>query len=172
MAFERFEQFWDPLIQATLQNPFYLKYGLVVVFLYGLTPNTIFIPNVSFWSPLYFDAIDKENFLVMIITLTTISGFIGDTLIYFGAKHGFKFFIKNFKKKDEIRASHAFHKYHRLVFIFSPTIPILSEGALIFAAYSKLRYMKFAPFLLLGNTIKNIVEVTVFLTLMVGVGMI
>lgn len=172
MVLEKIEQFWEPLIQATIQSPIYMQYGLVVVFLYAMTPNALFIPNVAFWSPLFFEAVDPQKFLVMIIFLTGISGFIGDSLVYFGVRKGFHFFDRNFKSKDAIKMSHAFHRYHRLIFVISPTVPFLSEGVLIYAAYKKLPFMKFSPFLLLGNFIKNIIEVLLFVSLMVGVGVI
>lgn len=172
MGLERLEQFWEPLVQATIQSPFYMQYGLAIVFLYAMTPNALFIPNVAFWTPLFLEAVDPQKFIVMIIFLTGISGFIGDSLLYFGVRKGFHFLSRNFKTKDELKMSHWFHRFHRLIFIISPTIPFLSEGVLIFAAYKKLPFMKFSPFLLLGNFIKNIIEVIAFSSILVGVGMI
>ena len=169
---ERIEQLWEPIIQATIQSPIYVSFGLGVVFLYAMTPNAFFIPNVALWSPLFFQAEDPQQFLVMIIILTAMAGFIGDSIVYFGARRGMRFFIRDFRKKDAIKMNHIFHRYHRAIFIISPTIPFLSEGVLIFAAFKKLSFEKFSPFLLLGNFIKNIIEVLIFVSIMTGVGII
>jgi len=166
----RIEQFWEPVVQATISHPIYMSFGLGVVFLYAMTPNAFFIPNVALWSPLFFQAEDQQRFLVMIIFLTSIAGFIGDSIIYFGARRGMRFFIKGFRQKDAIKMSHLFHRFHRVLFIISPTIPFLSEGVLIFAAFKKLSFEKFSPFLLLGNFVKNILEVLIFVSIMKGVG--
>jgi len=172
MGIERLEQLWEPIIQATIQSPIYVSFGLGVVFLYAMTPNAFFIPNVALWSPLFFQAEDPQKFLVMIIFLTAVAGFIGDSIVYFGARRGMRFFIKGFRQKDSIKMNHLFHKYHRVIFVISPTIPFLSEGVLIFAAFKKLSFEKFSPFLLLGNFIKNIIEVIIFVSIMTGAGMI
>ncbi len=172
MGIERLEQLWEPIIQATIQSPIYISFGLGVVFLYAMTPNAFFIPNVALWSPLFFQAEDPQKFLVMIIFLTAVAGFIGDSIVYFGARRGMRFFIKGFRQKDSIKMNHLFHKYHRVIFVISPTIPFLSEGVLIFAAFKKLSFEKFSPFLLLGNFIKNIIEVIIFVSIMTGAGMI
>lgn len=172
LVFERLEQLWEPLIEATINSPIYVSFGLGIVFLYAMSPNAFFIPNVALWSPLFFQAEDTQKFLVMIIFLTAIAGFLGDSIVYWGARRGMRFFITGFRQKETIKMNHLFHKYHRVIFIISPTIPFLSEAVLIFAAFKKLSYEKFSPFLLLGNFVKNIIEVTIFISIMTGAGII
>ena len=122
LVFERLEQLWEPVIQATINSPIYVSFGLGVVFLYAMSPNAFFIPNVALWSPLFFQAEDPQKFLVMIIFLTAIAGFIGDSIVYFGARRGMRFFIRGFRQKETIKMTHLFHKYHRVIFVISSQV--------------------------------------------------
>lgn len=168
----RIQEVWDPLIAATLQSPFYMQYGLLVVFLYSATPNALFIPNEVFWVTLFFETVDKANFLLVIVFITAIGGFLGDSLIYFITRKGLRYFTKGYKGKEELKTTHLFHKHRHIIFLIAPTIPVFSEGVLIFAAVKKLPFLKFAPYLLGGNFIKNIIEVSVFVLIGMGVGFI
>ena len=166
------DAFWRPVIDATLNSPFYMQYGLLVVFLYAATPNAIFIPNEVFWATLFFEAADKAQFLTTIIFITAVAGFLGDSAIYFATRAGSRRFIKGYHGKEELKTTHLFHKHKHIIFIIAPTIPIFSEGVLIFAAFKKLPFLKFAPFLLGGNFVKNIIEVSIFVSIGMGVGFI
>lgn len=156
---DKLQIFQNDFIQLTLNSPFYQSFGLLVVFIYAATPSIVPIPNEAFWVPIYQQVpiIDQQTFLAKIVILLGVSGFLGDSAIYFAAKHGVKYFRKD-DKKAELKMTHWLHRYKHWIFIASPSawfLPSVPEIVLIGAAVKNLKYTSFWHYLLLGNVIRN-----------------
>lgn len=132
---------------------------MLVVFLYSMTPAIITIPNESFWVPIYDGISDgmKQELLSQIWILTTVGGFLGDTLIYLAARHGVKYFIREEKLADRKMKKWVdrMHKHRYWIFMASPNVFGLGDVALVFAGIHKYRYGNFALYLFIGNAIRN-----------------
>lgn len=150
---------WQPVVDWTIGSSFYQSFGLLVVFLYAMTPSIIAIPNESFWVPLYDKTPEnlKSDLLSQIWILTTVGGFLGDSLIYFASKHGVKYFIKEEKLADKKMKKwvQRMHTHRYWIFILSPSAFGIGDAALIFAGIHKYKYGHFALYLFIGNALRN-----------------
>lgn len=146
---------YQPIVDVTLASPIYHAYGVLVLFLYSMTPSFLFIPNEAFYIPLLDAGVVQPLAIVFIIG---IGGTIGDSLIYFGSKHGFKFFTKDARKADvkvDKLLKH-FHKHKWLIFLITPSIPAFGDLPLVYAGVKKVHYMSFIHYLIGGNFIRAI----------------
>lgn len=176
--FTGFDDFWGGLeseltiqFEAFTENEIFKRLGVVITFLYSMSPSVIPIPNELFMTPIILaEPTPDEQFnqAVFLIILTSVGGFIGDSLMFFGAKkHIHKIFRSD--KKEELAEDHMFHKYGIVIFLGTPSLWFaggLAEVALVFAGYAQTSFAKLAPFLLGGNIIRGIWGGLVFLSVL------
>jgi len=158
---EQIEDQMSVAFEEFTKNELFQQLGTLLTFLYGMTPSVIPVPNEIFMSAVILaqdtiqDQIDNAVFLIL---LTSIAGFIGDSLVFFGAKyHLHKLF--GHEQKDDLEESHMFNRYGVAVFLFSPSFWFaggLAELPLLYAGYIQTSYQKMAPFLFVGNLIRGI----------------
>jgi membrane protein YqaA with SNARE-associated domain len=141
------------IIEAITQNPFFLKYGLVGLFLNGLLSSVIPIPTELTTSALLAGGQSK---LWVFITLAT-SSIIGGFLAYYLGRTGNRLFQYLHKKptQQNEQQSHALLTKHGWIAIFFCSwIPILGDVIPIVAGAKKYDFNKFAIAMSAGKAIK------------------
>lgn len=143
------------------QNETFQRIGVLLTFLYGMTPSVIPVPNEIFMSAVILaqDTVEEQiDEAIYLIIITSIAGFIGDSLVFLVSKyHLHKLF--GHEQKPELEESHVFHRYGVVVFLITPSLWFaggLADLALIYAGYVQVSFRKLAPFLLAGNIIRGI----------------
>ena len=151
-------------------SPLFQKYAVIFIAIYAGTPTFIAVPNEAFIIPFFEGAIDKTQAIMTIWVAVTVGGFAGDSLIYFLAKHGYRFVTK--QKKEALHRGHWLHKFGFYVFVISPSIAIFADVMLIYAGIKHLRYSRFAPYLAIGNGIKATLNVAISLGIVEGIALL
>ena len=151
-------------------SPLFQKYAVIFIMIYAGTPTFIAIPNEVFIIPFFEGAIDKTLAVITIWVAVAIGGFLGDTLIYYLAKHGYRFITKD--KKKALHHRHWLHKFGFYIFAISPTIVIFADVILVYAGIKHLKYSRFAPYLAVGNVIKSTVNVAIALGVVEGIALL
>lgn len=152
-------------------NEFFKQLGVVITFLYSMTPSLIPIPNELFMTPLVLaEPTHEEQFnqVIFLIVLTSIGGFIGDSLMFLGAKYHIHKIFKS-EKLDDMDSNHWFHKFGIVIFLFTPSLWFaggLAELALAIAGYAQVDFKKIAPFIFAGNFIRGIWGGIIFLSVL------
>lgn len=164
---------YEAIIQAFTEfsaSPLFQKYAVLFILIYSGTPTFIAIPNEAFIIPFFEGAIDKTSAIISIWFAVAIGGFLGDSLIYHLAKHGYRFVTK--QKKKTLQSNHWLHKYGMYIFVISPSVAIFADAMLIYAGIKHLHYFRFAPYLAVGNAIKATLNVAISLGVVEGLGLL
>ena len=153
------------IIQAITQNPFFLKYGMIGLFLNGLLSSIVPIPTELTTSALLAGG---ESKLSIFITLAS-SSIIGGFLAYYLGRTGnklFKYFHKKPTEQNEERSHALLTKHGWIAIFFCSWIPILGDVIPIVAGAKKYNFKKFAIAMSAGKAIKvlAIVYISSFLT--------
>ncbi len=155
-----FEKFLTPIFVEFTKNEIFQQLGVLITFLYSATPSVIPVPNEVFMTPVILAQptpqmqLDQAIFLIII---TSIGGFIGDSAVFFVAKHHLHKIIRR-DKPDEPDEEDKFNKYGLMIFLFSPSLMIgggLAEVPLIIAGHKQYSWFRIAPFLFGGNMIRG-----------------
>ncbi len=151
-------------------SPLFQKYAVIFIAVYAGTPTFIAIPNEVFIIPFFEGAIDQTSAIMTIWVAVTIGGFLGDTLIYYLAKHGYRFITK--QKKEALHHRKWFHRFGVYIFVISPSVVILADVILIYAGIKRLRYTRLAPFLAVGNGIKATLNIAISFGIVEGIALL
>lgn len=141
-------------------NPNFMNYSTIIIFLYAMTPSFIMLPNEALILPVVLASNDKINTIVFLAVLSGIAGFFGDSLIYFLAKHGYRLFKK--KPIKMLDKKHWLHKHFVIIFLFSPwllTFIGLAEVPLVIAGIKHIHYYRIALFLFIGNMVRSVITI-------------
>lgn len=153
------------------KNEIFRQAGVAITFIYSMTPSIIPVPNEVLMTPIVLaEPTPDEQFnqVIFLIILTSIGGFIGDSLMFMGAKRHIHKLIKS-SKQDELEQNHWFHRFGMPLFLFTPSLWFAGGGAeisLIVAGYAQVDFKKLAPFLLGGNLIRGIWGGAIFLSVL------
>jgi len=147
-------------ILELLQNPFFVKYGFIGLFLNGLLSSIIPIPTELTMSALLLAGESKELILLTLLTSSIIGGFIG----YHVGKGGDKLF--HWLKRPQDRHHEEVHhrelaKYGWLIIFFSPWIPIGGDLIPMVAGSTRYNFHKFWISMIAGKAVK--VTIVVYL---------
>ena len=143
-----------------LQNPFFVKYGFVGLFLNGLLSSIIPIPTELTMSALLLAGESKELVLLTLLSSSVIGGFIG----YYIGQGGDRF-SHWLKRPHSIHEEEVHHrllaKYGWLIIFFSPWIPIAGDLIPMIAGSTRFNFHKFWISMIIGKAVK--VTVIVYL---------
>jgi len=139
-------------------SPFFLKYGLIGLFLNGLLSSVVPIPTELTTFALLAGG---ESKLLVFIVLTT-SSIIGGFVAYYLGRTGktiFKRLQKKPKKQDEEKSQGLLAKYGWVAIFFCSWIPILGDVIPIVAGSKRYDFRKFAIAMSTGKAVKILVIV-------------
>ena len=150
-------------MEAQIHTQIFQDYAPIFIFFYTATPSAIPIPSEVLKTPVLLGTDDPGGMAVFLILISIAGGVFGDTLWYYLVRHGHHFQSAK-EEHEELEEEHIFHKYGKLIFVGSPMIPFVAELPLVFAAVTGMQYKIFAPYLILGHTIRSIVGMVLLLT--------
>ena len=161
MSYELFMEYYQQA-QDILANNTFQEYGIIGLFLNSLLSATaIPLPTEILTSALLIGG--ENTFLVGIVLVT--GSIIGGILNYFIGFGGNKLFNK-FKKKKNLESDEHKKKHSKLLdefgwgaIFFSSWIPVLGDVVLISAGAKKMKFTKFALFMITGKTVKIVIVV-------------
>ena len=141
-------------IHTITQNPFFIEYGLVGLFLNGLFSSIVPIPTELTATALL---LGGESKLTVFLVLT-ISSIIGGFIAYYiglGGNKFFKFLHKKPSEKSEHRGYELLARYGWIAIFFCSWIPILGDVIPIVAGAKRYDLAKFAISMSVGKMVKD-----------------
>jgi len=145
-------------LQLIIDNPFFVKYGIIGLFLNGLLAAIIPIPTELTAIALLSGG---ETKLVVYLVLAT-SSILGGFFAYYLGSTGnkvFKFLHRKPKPKDEKRSNKMLEKYGWVAIFFCSWMPIIGDFIPIVAGSTKYDFKKFAISMSAGKAIKFVATV-------------
>jgi len=130
------------LLRPILENPLFVKYGLLGLFFNTIFASFIPIPVVITSTALLLEG--EKSTVILIVMITGTIG--GGTLSYFVGYDGKKFYRllrKTQENKHFERSSVWLQKYGWAIIFISNLIPILTEIVTIIAGIKKYNFKKF-----------------------------
>jgi membrane protein YqaA with SNARE-associated domain len=140
-------------IDAILNNPIFVKYGLVGLFLNGFLSSVIPIPTELATSAVLAYGEPKLNVFVVL----SVSSVAGGFLAYYIGRGGSRLlnhFHKKPKEKDVDSGYRFLTKYGWIGIFFCSWIPVLGDVIPIVAGAKKYNFTKFALAMSTGKTVK------------------
>ena len=141
------------MIDTIVHNSFFIKYGLIGLFLNGMLSSIIPIPTELTISALLLAGKSK----VMVFTVLTISSVVGGFIGYYIGLSGNKFLKilhKKPRKKQEDRTRDLLERYGWLIIFFSPWIPVVGDIIPIIAGAKKYNLKNFVIVMISGKVVK------------------
>jgi membrane protein YqaA with SNARE-associated domain len=140
---------------TTLSNPFFVKLGLVGLFINSLLSSVIPIPTELTTSGLLLAGQSK----IAIFTILVIGSIIGGFLAYYigyGGISFLKWLRKKPNKKSEYKGASLLKKYGWVILFISPWIPIIGDYIPIVAGATKYNFKLFTIAIVSGKLVKGI----------------
>ncbi len=158
MSYELFLEYYQQA-QDILANNTFQEYGIIGLFLNSLLSATaIPLPTEILTSALL---IGGENIFLVgmaLIVGSTIGGIL-NYFIGFGGSKVFSRFKQNKNKEKKKKHNKLLDKFGWGAIFFASWIPVLGDLVLISAGAKKMKFTKFAFFMITGKIIKTIVVV-------------
>ncbi|MDQ3835503.1 MAG: VTT domain-containing protein [Thermoproteota archaeon] len=143
------QEFFNSLVH----NPFFIKYGIIGLFLNGMLSSIVPIPTELTTSALLLAGHSKE----VIFIVLAISSIMGGFLAYYIGTGGNKLFNKLHKRpteKDNEQGRKILAKYGWIAIFFCSWIPVVSDIVPMVAGAKKYDFKKFAISMAAGKTVK------------------
>jgi membrane protein YqaA with SNARE-associated domain len=141
------------IIDAIIHNTFFIKYGLLGLFINGMFSSFIPIPTEVTTSALLLGGVNEMNVFLVLNIGSIIGGFIAYYIGY-NAKL-LRRLRKTTEKKYETKSISLMNRYGWTVIIFfSPWMPIIGDVASIVAGSQKFDLKKYTVAMIAGKTIK------------------
>jgi len=141
------------LFNSVVHNPFFIKYGIIGLFLNGMLSSVVPIPTELTTSALLLAGHSKESVFIVL----AISSIMGGFLAYYIGTGGDTLFHKLHKKptkKDNDQGHKLLAKYGWIAIFFCSWIPVVSDVIPIVAGAKKYDFKKFAISMAAGKTVK------------------
>jgi membrane protein YqaA with SNARE-associated domain len=141
------------IIESIVHNSFFVKYGLIGLFLNGMLSSIIPIPTELTISALLLSG--KDKFIVFVIL--AISSIVGGFIAYYIGFSGNKFvkvLYKKPRKKHEDKTSALLERYGWLIIFFSPWIPVVGDIIPMIAGAKKYDLKNFVIVMVSGKVFK------------------
>jgi membrane protein YqaA with SNARE-associated domain len=138
-----------------LSNPFFVKIGLIGLFINSLLSSVIPIPTELTTSGLLLAGQSKMAIFITLVSGSIIGGFIA----YYIGCGGISFlrrFRKKPNKKSEYRGASLLKKYGWVILFISPWIPIIGDYIPIIAGASKYNLKLFSIAIVSGKVVKGV----------------
>jgi membrane protein YqaA with SNARE-associated domain len=136
-------------------SPFFVKFGLIGLFINSLLSSVIPIPTELTTSGLLLAGQSK----IVIFTILVIGSIMGGMLAYYIGYGGINFFRRLRKKpneKSEYRGASLLKKYGWIILFISPWIPIIGDYIPIMAGATKYNFKLFSIAIVCGKVVKGI----------------
>jgi membrane protein YqaA with SNARE-associated domain len=143
------------IIDFIVHNSFFVKYGLIGLFLNGMLSSIIPIPTELTISALLLAGKSK----LIIFAVLTISSIIGGFIAYYIGFSGNKFLKilhKKPRKRHEDRTVVLLERYGWLIIFFSPWIPIVGDIVPIIAGAKRYNLKNFIIVMITGKVFKAV----------------
>lgn len=138
-----------------LSNPFFVKIGLIGLFINSLLSSVIPIPTELTTSGLLLAGQSKMAILITLVSGSIIGGFIAYYIGYGGISF-LRRFRKKPNKKSEYRGASLLKKYGWVILFISPWIPIIGDYIPIIAGASKYNLKLFSIAIVSGKVVKGV----------------
>ena len=141
-------------ITDIVNNPIFVKYGLVGLFLNGIASSIIPVPTEITASALLLGGESREAVMIVLTAGSIIGGFVS----YYAGYGGSRFF-QRFVKKDkqqQARGSNLLDKYGWIAIFLSPWIPVFGDVIPVIAGAKKFNVKRFTVAMVSGKTVKVI----------------
>lgn len=145
----------DEIIDSIVHNSFFIKYGLIGLFINGLLSSIIPIPTELTISGLLLAGYSKMIVFSILIVSSIIGGFIAYYIGYSGNKF-LKKLYKTPKRKHEERSLFLLERYGWAIIFFSPWIPIVGDFIPLIAGAKKYNLKIFTITIISGKALKAI----------------
>src|SRR5947209_11798123 len=145
----------SPTIDAIVHNTFFIKYGLIGLFFYGMFSSFIPIPTDATTSYMLLGGINPFDVFLVLNIGSIIGGFIA---YYIGYNVKLlKRLRKTPEKKYERKSVSMMNKYGwAVVIFFSPWMPIIGDVASIVAGTQRYNIKRYTIAMIAGKTIKAV----------------
>jgi membrane protein YqaA with SNARE-associated domain len=143
------------IIESIVHNSFFVKYGLIGLFLNGMLSSIIPIPTELTISALLLSGKDKFIIFVILAISSIVGGFIAYYIGFSGNKF-LKTLYKKPRKKHEDKTSALLERYGWLIIFFSPWIPIVGDIIPMIAGAKKYDLKNFIIVMISGKLFKAI----------------
>jgi membrane protein YqaA with SNARE-associated domain len=140
---------------ALLSNPYFVRLGLIGLFINSLLSSMIPIPTELTTSGLLLAGQSK----LAILTILVIGSILGGYIAYYIGYGGIGFFKRLRKipdKKSKDRSTSLLKKYGWVILFFSPWIPIIGDSIPIIAGATKYNFRIFSIAIISGKIVKGI----------------
>lgn len=138
-----------------VNNHFFVKYGLIGLFLNGLLSSIFPLPAELTISALLLDGQSRMLIFLYLLLGSIIGGFLAYYVGYGGNKvFNWLFYIKKPKKEHEDLANALMEKYGWVAILICPWIPVGGDVIPILAGVKKLNFKKYAVVMIAGKVIK------------------
>ena len=143
------------IIESIVHNSFFVKYGLIGLFLNGMLSSIIPIPTELTISALLLSGKDKFIIFVILAISSIVGGFIAYYIGFSGNKF-LKTLYKKPRKKHEDKTRALLERYGWLIIFFSPWIPIVGDIIPMIAGAKKYDLKNFIIVMISGKLFKAI----------------
>lgn len=138
-----------------LNNPYFVKLGLIGLFINSLLSSVIPIPTELTTSGLLLEGQSKIAIFIILVSGSILGGFIAYYIGYAGI--GFlKRLRKKPSKKSEDTSTSLLKKYGWTILFISPWIPIIGDYIPIVAGATKYNFRLFTIAIVSGKIVKGI----------------
>ena len=136
-----------------LNNPFFVKLGLIGLFINSILSSVIPVPTELTTSGLLLAGQNKTTIVIILVVGSSIGGFIAYFIGYWGIKF-LKRFWKRPNKMTADKSTSLLKKYGWVILFISPWIPVIGDTIPIIA--TKFNFKVFSIAIVLGKLVKGI----------------
>lgn len=141
------------IIESIVHNSFFVKYGLIGLFLNGMLSSIIPIPTELTISALLLAGKGKLIVFVVLTIGSIVGGFIAYYIGFSGNKF-LKILHKKPRKKYEDTSGALLERYGWLIIFFSPWIPIVGDIVPMIAGAKRYNLKNFIIVMITGKVFK------------------
>src|SRR5919198_389726 len=141
------------IIGSVVHSTFFVKYGLIGLFLNGMLSSIVPIPTELTISALLLAGKSKLIIFAVLTISSIIGGFIAYSIGFSGNKF-LKVLHKKPRKKHEDRTGVLLERYGWIIIFFSPWIPVIGDIVPMIAGAKRYNLRNFIIVMLTGKVLK------------------
>ncbi|MDE1725711.1 MAG: VTT domain-containing protein [Thaumarchaeota archaeon] len=146
------------LLKPILENPIFVKYGLLGLFLNSVFSSFIPIPVVITSTALLLDG-EETSTVFLVMTVGAIGGGILSYFIGYDGKKFYKLLKKTHENKHFEKSSGWLNKHGWTIIFILNLIPVLTEVVTIIAGIKKYDFKKFVISMGIARSIHSLVAI-------------
>ena len=145
-GFDFHPESWGDWNYVFVQEDTFVRFAVVVNFLYGIIPNTLQLLSISGITVRLLQTGFSPFVLGLVFAVGTL---LGQLLLYFIGLFFYRYVRK--KKTNSPDATHFLHKYHYLVFLIPSWTGSLGDLIMLVSGHERVNLAKALPFLFASN---------------------